>query len=489
MKRHILSIAFLTGLAVAISGCNKFLDVQPKGTLTNDEMFSDIQGYRDAMYGVYASMADRALYGENLSYGFVDKIGQMLVNPNPTLNDIKISEYRYLDQAVRPTIDQIWNSEYAVISYVNNILTKAEETSITHEDLKLIRGEAYGVRAFLHFDLLRLFAADYIQKASSTGIPYAYSYDLKNKTLFPLKDAYANVLKDLDRAEELLANDPMEMSDVAKSVGPSAYRMSRYVHFNRFAVDALRARVYRAMGDYGNAAKYSAKVINEGSSRFTLAKPGNFTTVRRFPANGELIFGLFTSRLNETISSLFIGANGGTISVGSGEIAEGRRDLDKLYETVNFSASNTDTRYDTYYKHEVSGTLFTRLLASSTEKVNAPLTGVTLIRLPEMYLILAEAQYGTDPSKAIETLNALRASRGLEPRLVSNYVTQSDFNAELLKEHMREFPGDGQVFFAFKHFNIPLKAFNGVNDIEPSDAKLTLPWPELEKQFGSVGKK
>ncbi len=488
MKRYILSILLLSGLTVAISGCDKFLDVRPKGTLTNDEMFSDIQGYRDAMYGVYASMADGTLYGENLSYGFVDKIGQMLVNPNPTLNDVKVSDYRYLDQTVRPTIDQIWESEYAVISYVNNILTKAEETNITHEDLKLIQGEAYGVRAFLHFDLLRLFASDYIQKTSETGIPYAYSYDLKNKTLFSLKDSYANVLKDLDYAEKLLESDPMDMTDIARATGPAAYRMSRYVNFNKFAVDALRARVYRAMGDYERASKYSAKVIEEGKACFSLVKPGDFGTVRRFPANGELIFGLFTRRLNENVSSLFIGKDGKSASVGSGNIAEGRRDLENLYETVSFSASNTDERYNTFYKHETSGDLFTRLLASSTEKVNAPLSGITLIRLPEMYLILAESQFGTDPSKAIETLNTLRASRGLEPRLVSSYATQGDFNAELLREYMREFPGEGQVFFAFKHFNIPLKAFNGVNDIEPSDSKFVLPWPELEKQFGSVGK-
>lgn len=488
MKRNILSIALLAGLSVATSGCNKFLDVRPKGTLTNEEMFSDIQGYRDAMYGVYASMADRALYGENLSYGFVDKIGQMLINPNPILNDVKISEYRYLDQAVRPTIDQIWESEYAVISYVNNILSNAEKTGITHEDLKLIRGEAYGVRAFLHFDLLRLFAADYIQKETATGIPYAYSYDLKNKTLFSLKEAYANVLEDLDRAEELLSGDPLDKTDVAKSTGPSSYRMSRYVHFNKVAVDALRARVYHSMGDYENAAKYSSKVINESGGLFALVKPGDFASVRRFPAGGELIFGLFTRRLNEPVSSLFIGSNSGSVSVGSGQIAEGRRDLEKLYETASFSASNTDVRYDAYYKHEVSGKLYTRLLASSSEKVNDPLTGITLIRLPEMYLILAEAQYGSNPSEAIRTLNALRASRGLEPRSVSAYATRGDFNSELLREYMREFPGEGQVFFAFKHFNIPLKAFNGVNEIEPSDAKFVLPWPELEKQFGSVGK-
>ena len=40
-----------------LTSCNDFLDVQPKGQLTDDEMFTDITGYEDAMFGIYGKLA------------------------------------------------------------------------------------------------------------------------------------------------------------------------------------------------------------------------------------------------------------------------------------------------------------------------------------------------------------------------------------------------------------------------------------------------
>lgn len=65
---------------------------------------------------------------------------------------------------VRPIIDQIWTQQYKVISYLNLVLYTSSR-QLDHQDLQLIEGEAYGLRAFLHFDILRLFAEDYQKNA------------------------------------------------------------------------------------------------------------------------------------------------------------------------------------------------------------------------------------------------------------------------------------------------------------------------------------
>jgi len=116
--------------------------------------FKRAQGYYDAMYGVYATMASTTLYGENLSYGFLDKIGQMFGYLNSVNSDTEILKYDYTDQRVRSVIDNIWTTQYQTISYLNNIIANAEKTPLTDTNLNLVRGEAYGLRAFLHFDLL-----------------------------------------------------------------------------------------------------------------------------------------------------------------------------------------------------------------------------------------------------------------------------------------------------------------------------------------------
>ena len=54
-------------LALGLSSCNKFLDIQPKGTLPADVQFSTLKGYEDAMYGVYGTLAGSDLYGKALT--------------------------------------------------------------------------------------------------------------------------------------------------------------------------------------------------------------------------------------------------------------------------------------------------------------------------------------------------------------------------------------------------------------------------------------
>ena len=51
----------------------------------------------------------------------------------------------------------MWSEQYAIIGYINNILAHLDERpDLTLHDY--YRGEMLGLRAFLHFDLLRLFA-------------------------------------------------------------------------------------------------------------------------------------------------------------------------------------------------------------------------------------------------------------------------------------------------------------------------------------------
>ena len=54
MKKSLLNSICVAAFALSAASCNDFLDVQPKGTLTEDVQFNSAQGYYDAMYGVYS---------------------------------------------------------------------------------------------------------------------------------------------------------------------------------------------------------------------------------------------------------------------------------------------------------------------------------------------------------------------------------------------------------------------------------------------------
>ena len=74
------------------------------------------------------------------------------------------------------------------------------------------------------------------------------------------------------------------------------------------------------MGNYTEAAKYAREVIN-ATQNFKLNTSTSLDSVMRFPANKEMIFGVYAADRSTTIRSTFLR------STGYGSFVEGRRDL------------------------------------------------------------------------------------------------------------------------------------------------------------------
>ena len=60
-------------------GCN-FVNIDTPGIINDKRMFSDEQGFKDALTGIYANMAKPELYGCRLSFGFIDEIAQLYLS-------------------------------------------------------------------------------------------------------------------------------------------------------------------------------------------------------------------------------------------------------------------------------------------------------------------------------------------------------------------------------------------------------------------------
>jgi hypothetical protein len=69
-----------------------------------------------------------------------------------------------------------------------------------------------------------------------------------------------------------------------------------------------------------------------------------------------------------------------------------------------------------------------------------------MIKISEMYYIAAECLALSNPSLAVDRLNAVRTSRGITSKL-SNGLTSSAVMSEIRKEYIKEFPCEGQLFF------------------------------------------
>ena len=480
--KQILYSCFI--ISCVCAGCNQFLDVNPAGKITQDKLFEDIQGYRDAMYGVYSNLANMNLYGKNLTYGFADQLAQ-LFTPKETVSEEQTAlhtlRYDYTYPAVEGIINTIWSDMYKVISYLNNIIEHMEGENLNvHSDYRLIKGEAYALRGFLHFDLMRYFCETIQNNPDAGGIPYAYTFDLKNKEVFTLKECYENVLADLMIAQQLLINDTLQLS--------GDYRSTTYNYVNLYGVYAMKARVFHYKGQLDSAGYYAGKVIDASTYRL-ITNTDDVTKAMRYPGQNEMIWGLYSNKLFDPLFQEFM-----TDPAASQNIMFVRPDVMRIYQDVSWTSENHDYRYNSFFKEAGTTILFSRLLnvdwnnAADIEAQKEVARGICMLRLPEMYYILAESLYAAGEQEAGQSyLEAVRRSRGLGQRLES-VTTLKEFQTLLQKERRKEFWGEGQMFLDYKRTNSGFMNINSTNTITLTPENSVLPWPRNEQEYGSINK-
>ena len=177
------------GLMVLATSCDNFLDVHPKGEIVGKDLLSERKGFENALYGVYASMRNDKAYGAYMTYYVMDVLAQYFNCPgNSDITDLSAFKYKE-NPEVTKVFSDIWSTMYQNISYANNILVNLENQSPeTLEFYDIYKGEALGLRAYMHFDLLRLYA-DQATDAKTRGIVYNTAFSLKPSDILPKTSA------------------------------------------------------------------------------------------------------------------------------------------------------------------------------------------------------------------------------------------------------------------------------------------------------------
>ena len=461
-------------IVLLTSSCS-FLDIDTPGIVNNGKMFGNEQGFIDAMDGVYASMAAEGLYGKELSFGFIDEIAQLYFNDygegETTLT--KSIDLKYRDEDVRERIDGIWGDAYNVISSANSIIDNVSGHS--YPGLPHIEGEARAVRAMVHFDILRLFAPG-MEKAESEAIPYVDHFSITPFRRLAVKDVYDRITDDLERSYKLLSESP-EISG----------RTPSNVYMNKYAVAALLARVHNWAGNHGEAAKY-AKAALEGDFQFTRDEQVK-SLFKGYLANRECIFGLHAPNMYLDVRS----------NLYPTRLTESmlmvRDNYQTLFEVPTFTSTNNDYRYQAYFAKRTwtkSVTLCVKLYDKNYDEdqivPTGRIPGPNLIRIPEMYYILAESAYSSaDTGHALEYLNTVVTARGLRPLSLEDIDTEAKFRRKLVGEYIKEYWGEGQIFFTYKRFNMDMDGVNSKH-FTASDDVYVLPLPESEYENGEARK-
>lgn len=480
-------------ISVVLAGCSDFLDVTPKDKQTQEQLFATRNGFYAAVNGVYNTLSSTALYGENLSYQMVDLMA-LRYAPIATSGSLiaAAAQWNYTNTYLKSALSSVWSTAYASILNCNVILDNVDRQAgiLSEREATLMRGEMLALRAFLHFDMLRLFGPVYKLDAKAESIPYNESVKITNLPLLPADSVvFHKILRDLDLAEQCLKEDPViaggPMASVADEDGTDdVYLRYRQFRLNYYAVLALKARVYLYGQDKENARIAARRLLDDPTvmQHFPAVDPSTLLGNNQTPDrvfSSEVLFGMYKRDRSDIYTYSFDPENAST------NLLQPKSDF--LTGSL-FAGETGDYRYQSQWTPAtgVGSTGFTlnkyKALKFATNMDEAYYPFYTyfmpLIRLSEMYFIAAECE--NELSDKYARLNESRDRRGIPALAV---VSEEDLMARLRMEYLREFYGEGQSFFMYKRLYVNiLSAENGYNNntYGCSVARFVPPLPEGE---------
>lgn len=465
------------GLVLACgAGCSDFLDVQPKDKQSEKQLFSTRGGFYMAVNGIYNKVASTALYGKNLSYELVDVISKRYSPLQANTYLTALSTFDYADNSVQTGLSNTWTAAYNTILNCNVVLDNLEKSEgiLLPPEYRMLKGEMLALRAFLHFDMLRLFGPVYKNHPGAESIPYNESARVSALPLLAADSVmHEKIQRDLDEAESLLAD-----SDPVIEGGPMAslendqdvYLRYRQLRMNYYAVLALKARVYLYAGEQAQALAAARKLLTDAKvdKHFPAVDPNKLLANQDNPDrvfSTEVLAGIYLKDRADIHSNYF-----------SSEQA-GNNYLHPRKNFVNmslFAEETQDYRFQAWWRtasnESEGGYDFIKYeeIAQPAEKGETEYfyaVFMSLIRLSEVYYIAAECEpvladkYGW--------LNKIRERRGLGALTV---VSEEDFVKRLRTEYLREFMGEGQIFFMYKRLYAAIPSDENGNDMNAYEA-------------------
>ncbi|TDQ79132.1 RagB/SusD family nutrient uptake outer membrane protein [Sphingobacterium yanglingense] len=240
-------IFFALLLAGAMSSCQDYLNVQPKGPFIPKTMQD------------YEELSSNPSYKSN-SNAYLERLSDGIFVPDANvksgMNSASSKTYIWAAEYYKNTeADGAWNGNYNNIYNTNIILQNLDAvTDGTVERKNIVKGNALCNRAYAYLNLVLLYAPYYNEATAATdlAVPLVTVPDLEAKSKrATVKEVYDLILSDLTAALPLLPEK-----------GQNVYRNSKAT------VNGILARVYLNMGDYEKAAINAKEALKYNTALF-----------------------------------------------------------------------------------------------------------------------------------------------------------------------------------------------------------------------------
>nr|WP_121272130.1 RagB/SusD family nutrient uptake outer membrane protein [Pedobacter schmidteae] len=389
MKKLNLKYKVLFGIAICLSACSRFVEVEaPSNRITGDVVFLEDATATAAVNGRYAKFIETNRHYIN---GGLSMFLAMYADETTT-NQTTV-EYRDFVNATLTSGNSIiynnfWRTAYENIYQINRCLVGLQNaTTLTPTVKNQLQGECYFLRAFCYFYLTNLFG----DVPLSTEVNYESNSMLSRTSTTAV---YTQMKEDLLKARDLLK---------------PGYPTSGKFRANKYVATALLARVCLYAEQWQDAETYSTEVINSGL--YGLPSPATAF----LEASSEAIWQLtIDGQIFNTIEgNVFVPSATGT-TLPQYPLTTS---LKNVFESTdlrlaNWVGSKTVSGITYYYpaKYKNRGT-------TTNPKTEQPI----VLRLGEQYLVRAEARFKQNNlSGAVDDLKIIRNRAGLTTNISTN---------------------------------------------------------------------
>lgn len=476
MKKLNISIIFVS-LLMLFTSCNDWLTVEPKAVTTKDKMFTSELGFSSALMGLYLELQNIYMPASIMMGGATEYMADnCLVAVADNSDPYLYYTHRYTSTLIDSNLGTLFMEYYKVIANANELIDAMPGQKVVDKDeAAVIEGEALAIRAYCHFELLRLWGPVPTNvDATNKYLPYVTTVETAPYTYLTY-DAYVQKIKDdFNKAITLLgpvdpitaySNGTLNTSITAIKKYSTLFWYNRQKRFNVYGVKALLARLYLWTGDKDNAYKAAKEIVEvknpDGTSKFTLGKQTDITN-KDYLFFAEHLVGLDITDWRDKTGA-FSGRFPAYVNSPTNIVSLlYNNETDMRLNLLNLS-------YAYSFGQNVYGTLKYSKFASTD--YSSP-KSIPLIRLSEMYLILMETAPLDEANQYYKTFRSSRSA---------SYTPFTEITRlrEVEKEYVREFFSEGgESFFTYKRLNA--SSFLLSSESMSSD-KYVLPIPSGER--------
>lgn len=416
--------------ASALTSCNKYLDIQPVGTVIPASE-SDFRGLMTSSYvGFPAHKSYLSL-----------RTDELLLDESSTDAARTKDIYLWNDQNPDPaTLAYPYLAFYTSIFYTNQIINTIDEKLASNATVDQIKGEAYLMRAYAHFELLNCYSEVYSpNQAGLRGVPLSTKVDLEQRFApATIGESYTQVLSDMEKGSALLT-----VTDQVKGVN---YR------FSKRGAYAMAARVHLYRGEWQDAIDAAKKALAINDKLVDMKISGSL--LPNDFESAEMIMALEKVSVPEVRTSSFI-SSALLSSYSDGDLRKGR--YFQKRGTDYMSLKGGENRFNVSFRNA------------------------------ELYLTLAECYTRQgNTTEALNYLEALKKNRFTEAAYAREAIADASLSKDqlldaVLVERKRELALEGLRWYDLKRTTRPSithTSFGKTSTLQQNDPRYVIRYPQ-----------